>query len=150
MNATVTVESTALRYGLMTTAGLIVLFFIMKLLGWVHTIELRALNVFILAAGVIMAIKAFKAGKPESFTYLKGLGLGVLTGIWASIVFALFVFIYTNFMDPAFMQSIVENEPFGQYLNPYIAAVAVAVEGIASGMIVAFITMNYMDTSGTM
>ena len=150
MNANATVESTALRYGLITTIGLIILFFIMKFMGWVHTIELRALNVFILAAGVIMALKAFKAIKPDSFTYLKGLGLGVLTGIWASIVFALFVFVYTNFIDPVFMQSIIDNEPFGQYLNPYIAAVAVAVEGIASGMIVAFITMNYMDTSGTM
>lgn len=150
MNANATVESTALRYGLITTVGLIILFFIMKVFGWVHTIELRALNVFILAGGVIMALRAFKATKPDSFTYLKGLGLGVLTGIWASIVFALFVFIYTNFVDPAFMQSIIENEPFGQYLNPYIAAVAVAVEGIASGMIVAFITMNYMDTSATM
>ncbi len=150
MNANATVESTALRYGLITAAGLIILFFVMKVLGWVHTIELRALNVFVLAGGVIMALKAFKGVKPDTFTYLKGLGLGVLTGIWASIVFALFVFVYTNFIDPAFMQSIIENEPFGQYLNAYIAAVAVAVEGIASGMIVAFITMNYMDTAGTM
>ena len=48
------------------------------------------------------------------------------------------------------MQAMVENEPFGQYLNPYIAGVAVAVEGIASGMILAFITMNYMDTRDAM
>lgn len=62
----------------------------------------------------------------------KGLGQGVLTGIIASILFAIFVFIYTNLLDPEFMQSIIENEPFGSYLNPYIAAVAVAIEGIAS------------------
>jgi H+/Cl- antiporter ClcA len=122
----------------------------MKLLGVVHVIELRALNFFVLATGVVMALRSFSRTNPESFTYLKGLGLGVLTGIIASVLFGLFVFIYTNLLDPAFMQSIIENEPFGQYLNPYIAGVAVAVEGIASGLILTFIVMNYMDTKDEM
>ena len=150
MSARITIEKTAEKYGLITAAGLIVLFFIMKFAGVVHVIELRALNFFVLAAGVVMALRYFSTTSPASFTYLKGLGLGVLTGIIASVIFGLFVFVYTNFLDPAFMQSIVENEPFGQYLNPYIAGVAVAVEGIASGLILAFIAMNYMDTVETL
>ncbi len=145
-----TVEKTAEKYGLFTAIGLIALFFIMKLLGIVHVIELRALNIFILATGVVTALKYFSKTKPQSFTYLKGLGLGVLTGIIASILFGLFVFIYTNLLDPAFMQEMVKNEPFGQYLNPYIAGVAVAMEGIGSTLILAFIVMNYMDTKDTM
>ena len=150
MNSRITIERTAEKYGLFTAIGLIVLFFLMKVLGVVHVIELRALNFFVLAVGVVMSLRFFSKTKPESFTYLKGLGLGVLTGIVASVLFGLFVFIYTNFIDPAFMQSIIENEPFGQYLNPYIAGVAVTVEGIASGLILAFIAMNYMDTTDTM
>ncbi len=150
MNSRVTIERTAEKYGLLTAIGLIILFFIMKLLGVVHVVELRVLNFFVLAAGVVMALRFFKATSPQSFTYLKGLGLGVLTGIIASVLFGLFVFIYTNFLDPAFMQAIVDNEPFGQYLNPYIAGVAVAVEGIASCLILSFIVMNYMDTVETM
>lgn len=146
----ITVEKTAEKYGLFTSIGLIALFFIMKLMGVVHVIELRALNFFVLAIGVVMALRNFSKNKPESFTYLKGLGLGVLTTIIASVLFGLFVFIYTNFLDPGFMQSIVENEPFGKYLNPYIAGVAVAVEGIASGLILSFIVMNYMDTTEAM
>lgn len=150
MSSRITIERTAEKYGFLTAVGLIILFFIMKVFGIVHVIELRALNFFVLAAGLVMALRYFSKTKPESFTYLKGLGLGVLTGIIASVLFGLFVFIYTNFLDPAFMQSIVENEPFGQYLNPYIAGVAVAVEGIASGLILSFIAMNYMDTVETM
>ncbi len=150
MSAKITIEKTAERYGLYTAGGLILLFFIMKFAGIVHTIELRALNFFILAYFMVMALRWFKKEKPASFTYLKGLGLGVLTGIIGSLLFAIFVFVYTNFLDPAFMQDIIENEPFGQYLNPYIAAVAVAVEGTASGLIIAFIAMNYMDTVDTM
>lgn len=150
MNSKSTVENTALKFGLFITLGLIVLFFIMKILGLVHTIELRALNLLVLGTGVVMALRSFKKNKPQSFTYLKGLGLGVLTGIFGSLFFAVFVFIYAKILDPAFMQAIIDNEPFGIYLNAYIAAVAVAVEGIASGMILAFITMNYMDTVETM
>ncbi len=150
MTERITIEKTAEKYGLLTAIGLIILFFIMKLLGIVHIIELRVLNFFVLAAGVVMALRYFSSTKPESFTYFKGLGLGVLTGIVAALIFGLFVFIYTNFIDPAFMQSMVENEPFGQYLNPYIAAVAVTVEGIASGLILSFITMNYLETAETM
>lgn len=146
MEAKITIEKTAEKFGLLTTLGLIALFFIMKLLGVLHIIELRALNFFVLGTGVILALRSFKQKKPQSFTYLKGLGLGVLTGIIGSVAFALFVFIYTKFLDPAFMQTMIENEPFGQYLNPYIAAVAVAVEGIASGLILSFIVMNYLDT----
>jgi hypothetical protein len=150
MSERITIEKTAEKYGLLTAVGLIALFFIMKVLGIVHIIELRVLNFFVLAAGVVMALRYFSSTKPASFTYLKGLGLGVLTGIVASVIFGLFVFVYTNFIDPAFMQSMVENEPFGQYLNPYIAAVAVAVEGIASGLILSFIAMNYMETVETL
>ncbi len=146
----ITVEKTAEKFGLFAALGLIALFFIMKVLGVLHVIELRVLNFFVLAVGVVMALRSFKEQKPQSFTYLKGLGLGVLTAIIGSVIFALFVFVYTNFLDPAFMQAMVENEPFGQYLNPYIAAVAVAVEGIASGLILSFIVMNYMDTVETM
>lgn len=150
MNTRVTIERTAEKYGLLTAIGIIVLFFIMKFAGIVHVIELRALNFFVLAVGVVLALRLFRKTNPDSFTYLKGLGLGMLTAIIASVLFGLFVFVYTNFLDPAFMQSIVENEPFGQYLNPYIAGVAVTVEGIASGLILSFIVMNYMDTVETM
>ncbi|MDH3710166.1 MAG: DUF4199 domain-containing protein [Cyclobacteriaceae bacterium] len=146
----ITVEKTAEKFGLFAALGLIALFFIMKVLGVLHVIELRVLNFFVLAVAVVMALRSFREKKPQSFTYLKGLGLGVLTAIIGSVIFALFVFVYTNFLDPAFMQAMVENEPFGQYLNPYIAAVAVAVEGIASGLILSFIVMNYMDTVETM
>lgn len=146
MDSKITVEKTAEKFGLLTALGLVALFFIMKFLGVVHIVELRALNFFVLATGVVMALRSFSREKHQSFSYLKGLGLGVLTAIIASVSFALFVFIYTNFLDPAFMQSIIDNEPFGLYLNPYIAAVAVAVEGIASGLILSFIAMNYMDT----
>ncbi|MEO1050245.1 MAG: DUF4199 domain-containing protein [Bacteroidota bacterium] len=141
-----TIEKTAEKYGLLIAAGLTLFFLIMKWSGLAHVIELRALNFFILAGGIYLSLKEFKRANGSSFTYLKGLGLGVLTSIIGCVGFGLIIFIYVQFIDPAFMQALIENEAMGRFLNPYIVAVAVAVEGIGSGMILAFILMNYMDT----
>ena len=140
------IERTAEIYGLLTAAGLILLFIIMKLIGLAHIVELRALNFFIMAAGIIKAEQSLKRKAADEFTYLNGLAMGVLTAIIATVVFALFVFIYTQFLDPAFMQYIIDNQPFGQYLNPYMVSVAIVIEGIGSGLILAFTVMNYMGT----
>jgi hypothetical protein len=48
--------------------------------------------------------------------------------------------------DVALMQAIKENEPMGQYLNPYIASFIVALEGVFSGLLFTFIIINYVPT----
>ena len=76
MNSRFTVEKTAEKYGLFTAIGLIALFFLMKVIGVVHVIELRVLNVFVLAVPEsLWRYDILARAKPESFTYLKGLGL---------------------------------------------------------------------------
>jgi len=140
---TITIEKIAEKYGLFTFIALAVFFIVMRVVGLAHIVELRMLNFFILAYGVYLGINAFKRKSPDSFTYLKGLGTGFLTSAIACLLFGLFMFIYIQFIDPAFMDSIRENEAMGRYLNPYIASVAVAVEGIATGMILSFIIVNY-------
>ena len=44
------------------------------------------------------------------------------------------------------MQGIIDNEPMGRYLNPYITAFMVALEGLFSGLLFTFIIINYIDT----
>lgn len=133
------------KYGLMTAAGLIVYFFLMKILGLVHVVELRALNIFILGGGILMALRAFRREQPDKFEYFPALGTGALTSIVACVVFSLFTFFYLNIIDPALMQAIVENDPMGRYLNPYLASVIISIEGIASGLLITFIIVNYME-----
>ena len=61
LNATgSSVEALAIRYGLYITAGLIAYFLLMKLLGLVLVVELRALNLLFLLTGIILALRAFK------------------------------------------------------------------------------------------
>jgi len=140
-------ELTALKYGLITTAGLIAYFLLMKLAGLVQIVELRMLNLFILIAGVGFAIREYKRSSDDEMDYLQGFGIGMLTTAVSVITFSLFIFFYLNLLDPAFMETIKQEEAFGQYLNPYMAALAIFFEGMGSGLILSFIIMQYMKRS---
>lgn len=133
-------------YGLKIAGGLIAYFLIMKFAGLINVVELRLLNLFILVAGIYMALKRFQHTHGEHINYFRALITGVATGAIASAVFAAFLFIYVSFLDQAFMQHIVENEPMGRFLNPYIASFIVALEGVFSGLLVTFVLINYLNT----
>lgn len=132
-------------YGLRIAAGLIGFFLIMKLVGLSHHVELRLLNLFILVGGVYMALKKFKQSHEDRLNYFRGLVTGVATAAVGSLVFSLFLFLYMQ-LDSDLMQSIIENEPMGRYMNPYIASFIVALEGVFSGLLVTFILINYVET----
>jgi ABC-type Fe3+-siderophore transport system permease subunit len=132
-------------YGLKIAGGLIAFFLIMKIAGLAHHYELRFLNVFIQVGGIYFAIKKFKQTHEEHMNYFRALITGVATGAVGSAVFAIFLFAYMS-LDTTFMQGIIENEPMGRYLNPYITAFMVALEGLFSGLLFTFIIINYVDT----
>ena len=44
------------------------------------------------------------------------------------------------------MESIVKNEPMGRYLNPYMSAFIVVLEGFFSGLLVTFVLLNWVNT----
>ncbi|MCB0491222.1 MAG: DUF4199 domain-containing protein [Cyclobacteriaceae bacterium] len=132
-------------YGLRIAAGLIGFFLVMKLVGLSHVVELRLLNLFILSGGVYMALKRFKHTHEDRLNYFRGLVTGVATAAIGSLVFAFFLFLYMK-LDTDMMQFIIENEPMGRYMNPYIAAFIVALEGVFSGLLVTFVLINYVNT----
>ena len=132
-------------YGLRIAAGLIGFFLIMKLVGLGHIVELRVLNLIILSLGIYYALKNFRRVHSDRLNYFRGLITGVSTAAVGSLVFALFLFVYMK-LDTAMMQSIIENEPMGRYLNPYMGAFIVALEGVFSGFFVTFLLMNYLPS----
>jgi hypothetical protein len=132
-------------YGLRIAVGLIVYFVVMHLTGLSHHVELRLLNLLILIAGVYLALKKFKETHGEHLNYFRALATGVATAAIGSFIFAFFLFIYMK-VDTSLMESIVQNEPMGRYLNPYIASFIVALEGLFSGLLVTFILINYVTT----
>ena len=133
-------------YGIRIAIGLIVYFVVMHLLGFSHVVELRLLNLLILVAGVYLALKKFKETHDAQLHYFRALATGVATAAVGSIIFAVFLFFYMT-LDQSLMDSIVQNEPMGRYLNPYISSFIVALEGVFSGLLVTFILINYIGTS---
>jgi hypothetical protein len=71
--------------------------------------------------------------------------MGVATGGIASAIFGIFLFVYMQ-LDTDLMQSIRDNEPMGRYLNPYISAFIVVLEGFFSGLLVTFVILNWVTT----
>jgi hypothetical protein len=133
------------NYGLRIAATLILYFIIMKILGLSHHVELRLLNLVILTAGIYLALKKFKLTHTDHLNYFRGLIMGVATGGIGSLVFGVFLFIYMQ-LDTDMMQSIVDNEPMGRYLNPYMSAFIVVLEGFFSGLLVTFVLLNWVTT----
>ncbi len=134
------------NYGLKIAGGLIVYFLIMKFAGLLHVVELRLLNVIILVGGIYMALKKFQHTHGEHINYFRALVTGVATGAIASMVFSAFLFIYVTVIDVPFMQFIIDNEPMGRFLNPYMVSFIVALEGVFSGLLVTFVLINYINT----
>jgi len=133
------------NYGLRIAGVLIVYFVIMKIVGLSHHAELRLINLVILTVGIYMALKKFKLTHTDHLNYFRGLIMGVATGGVASLAFGIFLFIYIQ-LDADMMKSIIENEPMGRFLNPYMSAFIVVLEGFFSGLLVTFVLLNWVTT----
>jgi hypothetical protein len=133
------------NYGIRIAASLIIYFLVMKFLGLSHHVELRLMNLLILTAGVYLALKKFKNTHSDNLNYFRGLIMGVATAGIGSLIFGLFLFVYMK-ADSDMMQSIIDNEPMGRYLNPYIASFIVVLEGFFSGLLVTFVILNWVQT----
>lgn len=138
-----TLEQIGLKWGLIVFALLSMYFFALQLLGYVHVIELRAFNGVIMYFGVYKAIKEFKASDHD-FNYFQGLGTGVITAFISSLIFSIFGLFYLSIINPEFMESIRQNEPFGLYINKFGAVIQIFIEGVASGCLISYANMQLL------
>ena len=139
-------EKVSIKYGVLTAAGLTAVFVLAKFAGLTHLLELRLLNLPILAGGILMAIHHFKAQNNNRIAYLEGFGIGIFTSLIGVTTFAVFMLSYLTVIDPAFMDIIRERAMFGRYLNPYIASFAIVMEGLGSGLMITFTSMQYFKS----
>jgi hypothetical protein len=132
-------------YGAVIAGGLILYFFVMYAVGLIHVIELRLLNLFIMATGVYFAMKQYRRTHHGRLDYFTALTTGTASAAIAAATFSLFLFIYLS-LDHNLMQSIVHKEPLGAYMNPYIASFVVFLEGIFSGFGVSYLLTNFASS----
>lgn len=128
--------------GIMTAGGLMMFFILMKYLHLAQMLELRALNFLILLTGIIIALNKFKKQNDNHIKYFEGFGLGMLTALVSTIIFAVFIGVYLSF-DSEFMGYIVTHGVMGNYLNPSACALVILIEGVISGLLISFGAMQY-------
>ncbi len=141
------IEKISFRAGLLTASLLILFFLFMKVIGLVHNLELRIFNLLFMLGGIIWAIDHYKKVASSSMTYVKGIGIGLLTSSVAVAVFALFILTYTLWLNPGFMEVIQANDVFGIHLNPFIISFVIFLEGTASGFLATYCIMQYKKVS---
>lgn len=142
-----TILSVGVTTGLVTSLLLVSYFSLMKAFGLAHITELRYLNFFILSAGVFYAYYLFR--KPGyNIEYFAGAGLGFITTVASVIPFAVFLYTYFTYVDPGLLEIIKSVSKMGEYLTPFTVAGAIVVEGMASGVILSFMLMQYYKTAG--
>lgn len=132
-------------YGTLIALALTVYFFLMYAIGVVHVIELRLLNIFIMLAGIYYAMKQYKKTHDGHLNYFRGLSIGAATAVIGSSTFAVFLLLYLK-IDANLMQSIIEREPMGRYLNEWVCAAIVTLEGTFSGFTMTYLLLNYVET----
>ena len=129
------------------TLALVGFFFMMKAFGLEHNLELRALNIIILSSFVYAALKTYKKQKNGQLPYLSGISLGISTAAAGVFPFAVLVFLYITVVSPDFMLDIQRREPFGEYLNPLVVTFTIILEGMISGFIASYASLQYLRPS---
>ena len=141
------VEHTGIKYGLLTCLGLIGYFLVMQAVDLGHIIELRFLNFIILAYGIYFGIMRYKNEHPDEDIYFKGLAEGALICLVAVVPFATFVSLYLEYIDVGLMNEIRQSVPISGYVNGISTFAVVSLEGVGSGMIITYATMQYFSSA---
>ncbi|GGG00902.1 DUF4199 domain-containing protein [Pontibacter amylolyticus] len=139
-------EKIGLKYGLFTALALVSYFLLMKVVGLSHIIELRFLNGLIMAVGVTLSIRALKIMRQGNIGYFEGLGVGVITSVLATVVFAAFMVIYIKAFDDGLLKVLAGEQFFGDRMaiTPGVVIfIVLMLEGVISGFMVSFIAMQW-------
>lgn len=131
-----------IKYGILTYLGLMAYLGIMMLFGLHEHVELRVLNIIIIAFGVYQSIKKNKMESEGG--YVENLFHGFLTVAVAVFLFAVSTIVYLNWINPDFMEVVSAATMWGKLLTPQHIAFAIFFEGIASGFIISFAIMQYL------
>ena len=139
-------EKIGLKYGLLTAGGLISYFVIMSLLGLVRIVELRFLNGIIMAIGVTLAIRAYKGISQGKIGYFSGLGVGAITAIVSTTIFAAVILLYIKIGGGSLVETLSNDRYIGERIQSTPGLVVFSVlmiEGVISGVMMSFIAMQY-------
>ena len=134
------------KYGLLIAAALIAYFLIIRLFELHDNHWLRILNGVIVAYGIYAVIKQKKSLDGDKFEYFSGFGVGILTGVIATIVFVVFMGVYLFHIEPQFAERLLKHIA-GSMGGAEILLLILGIEGVSSSVILSLTFMQKFKIS---
>jgi len=97
------------RYGLITGLVSVIITFGIYALQLEQQPVARFATMVVLVVGIILAQRSFKAENAGFMSYGQGLGVGLTVSGMVGLLSAIFMYVYTNFVDPDLMTRIMEK-----------------------------------------
>ncbi|GAA4023141.1 hypothetical protein GCM10022409_03710 [Hymenobacter glaciei] len=141
-----TSEKNGLRMGLFTALGLMAYTGIAALTGFLGTIEAGALDIVLLAAGVVLAIRRLKRSCGDRMTYFGGFSTGIITALVASVLLGAFFWLLGGISQSAIRQ-IQARDLFGSDLGVLISGLGIILLGTMTGVITSLVAMQYFKSA---
>lgn len=104
------VTSVALKYGFITALVGVVYTLIIMVADLGDNRWLSGLSYLILIAGIMLAMKQYKAINYGYMSYGQGLGIGTLVSAIFGLLSGIFVWLYTTFVDTDYMNRMMEKQ----------------------------------------
>ena len=121
---------------------------IAALAGFLDKLEAGALDLLILAGGVVLAIKRLKKARGNRLSYFQGFSTGIITALVASVMLAVFFWVLGGIskgvMDS--VERIQARDLFGADLGILIGGLGIILMGTMSGVITSLVAMQYFKS----
>ena len=137
-----TSESNGVRIGGLTAVVLIAYTGIAALAGFLGKIEAGTLDVFILIAGIVLAIKRLKRVRGNRLSYFQGFSTGIITALTASVLLGVFFWLLGGISKSAVEQK-TARDLFGADLSILIGGLGIILLGTMAGVITSLVAMQY-------
>ncbi len=133
----------SVRFGLLTSAMLIVYFLILALFNKHTNPTFSFFNAIITAFGICEAVRLKKLENPEAFAYGEGFKTGIVTGFTATLVFTAFFLFYATEINPAFLPELLKTIKGDFNVDIGLVTFVVAVMGLATTVVAVLTVMQF-------
>ena len=137
----------SIRYGVRIALALIAYFLLMRVSGLLEVYWLRLLNGVIMGYGIYKVVQACKIESQEYFSSFEAFAAGIRSGVLATFIFVVFVFVYMFLIDPAFSSKMMQIVGW-ETTNPIrMILIVILIEGIGSSVVLSLTFIQLFKTS---
>ena len=141
-----TSENNGLRVGIYTALVLMAYTGVASMAGFLGNLEAGALDIVLLAGGVVLAIRRLKRACGERMTYFGGFSTGIIAALVASGLLGAFFWLLGGISQAAVRQ-IQARDLFGADLGVLISGFGIFLLGTMTGVVTSLIAMQYFKSN---